>query len=92
MDNSMGSAAVIHRVELGDEKLGSKTTTEGMELADILEANGGVAKISSVGRVARQARRAAREGHVIRPLPRIVMTTTAARYPEAWIRAVSTRR
>ncbi|MSS44595.1 DUF559 domain-containing protein [Cutibacterium sp. WCA-380-WT-3A] len=59
-----------------------------MELVDILEANGGVAKISSVGRVARQARRAAREGHVIRPLPRIVMSTAAARHPEAWIRAV----
>ena len=49
-----------------------------MELVDILEANGGVAKISSVGRVARQARRAAREGYVIRPLPRIVMTAMAA--------------
>ena len=59
-----------------------------MELVDILEANGGVAKISSVGRVARQARRAAREGHVIRPLPRIVMTATAARHPESWMRAV----
>ena len=59
-----------------------------MELVDILEANGGVAKISSVGRVARQARRAAREGYVIRPLPRIVMTAMAARHPEAWMRAV----
>ncbi len=47
-----------------------------------------MAKISSVGRVARQARRAAREGHVIRPLPRIVMTATAARHPESWMRAV----
>ena len=59
-----------------------------MELVDILEASGGVAKISSVGRVARQARKAAREGWVIRPLPRIVMTTDAVRRPDAWMRAV----
>lgn len=73
---------------MGDENTRLQTTTEDMELVDILEANGGVAKISSVGRVARQARRAAREGYVIRPLPRIVMTAMAARHPEAWMRAV----
>lgn len=59
-----------------------------MELVDILEANGGVAKISSVGRVARQARQAVREGWAVRPLPRIIMTNVAARKPESWIRAV----